>query len=55
MRKVNIVAIATMMLAIATVITDLVRASTSTESGKTSAIQQVLTPGGSNAVRSDRI
>ena len=54
MRKVNIVAMATMALAIVTVVTDLVRVSTTVDGGKAPAVQ-IQTTVGPNAARSDPI
>lgn len=54
MRKVNIVAMATMALAIVTVVTDLVRVSATVDGGKAPAVQ-VQTTVGPNAARSDPI
>ena len=54
MRKVNIVAMATMVLAIATIVTDLVRASANIDSSKAPAVQ-VQTAGGPNTSHFDPI
>jgi hypothetical protein len=58
MRKVNILAIATTVLAVVTVVTGLIRGDVTAESGKISAApaaQHVLTAGGLNAQRFDAI
>jgi hypothetical protein len=58
MRKVNILAIATTVLAVVTVVTGLIRGDVAAESGKMSAApvaQHVLPAGGLNAQRFDAI
>ena len=59
MRKVNILAMATTLLAVITVVTGLIRGDVSASSGKMSAApaaaQHVLTAGGLNAHRFDAI
>ena len=58
MRKVNILAFATMLLAVATVVTGLIRGDVAVDSGKMSAApaaQHVLAAGGLNAHRFDAI
>ena len=58
MRKTTILAIATAVLAIVTVVTDLIRADAGPASSKVSAapvVQQVLTLGGLNTKRFDAI
>jgi hypothetical protein len=58
MRKVNILAMATTVLAVVTVVTGLIRGDVSTSSGKMSAAtaaQHVLTTGRLNAQRFDAI
>jgi len=58
MRKINILAMATTVLAVVTVVTGLIRGDVSASSGKMSAApaaQHVLTAGGLNAQRFDAI
>jgi len=58
MRKVNILAIATMVLAVVTVVTGLIRGDVAANSSKMSpapAAQHVLTAGGLNTQRFDAI
>ena len=58
MRKVNILAIATMVLAVVSVVTELVRGDVAPDNSRISAapaVQHVLTAGGMNAHRLDPI